>query len=155
MLDVHRVSSAHHKFFSDTSGQGYAAVLGDRWIHGSFPPQWKDVNITTKELVPMYFAFSMWAPILSIKNIIFLVDNSAVVDVLKSQTSKDPTLMSLLRLMVVAAMLHNIQFYADHIRGKHNVVCDLISRFHVQKALQMDPWLEKQPHQVPLELLPW
>ena len=72
------------------------AVLGDRCIHRSFPPQWKVVNIATKELVPIYFAFSMWAPILSNKNIIFLVDNMAVVDVLKSQTSKDHTLMSLI-----------------------------------------------------------
>ena len=138
--------SSSHKFFSGASGRGFTAVLGDRWIHGSFAPQWKEMNIATKELVPIYFAFSMWAPMLANKNIIFLVDNMAVVEVLKSQTSKDPTLISLIRPMVVVAMLHNIQFYADHIRGKHNVVCDLISRFQVQKALDMAPWLEKQPH---------
>ena len=82
MSPRHWVSSAHNTFFSDAWGRGYAAVLvlRDRWIHGSFPPQWKDVNIATKELVPIYFAFSMWAPILSNKNIIFLVDNRALVD---------------------------------------------------------------------------
>ena len=98
---------------------------------------------------------SMFAPKLANKNIVFLVDNMSVVHILRSQTSKDTQLMNMLRKVVVIAMKYNIQFYASHIVGKHNVIPDLISRSKVQKALEMAPWLQKLATPVPPELMPW
>ena len=48
------------------------------------------------------------------KNILFIVDNMSVVDILQSQTSKD------LKIMMVSAMLDNIQFHFQHIKGKQS-----------------------------------
>ena len=97
----------------------------------------------------------MWAPRLKNHNLIFMVDNMSIVDILQSQTSKDPHIMSLLHPMVVTSMIHNVQFYAYHIPGKHNNVADLLSRFQVQKALSLAPWLDPLPVQVPQDWLPW
>ena len=149
------VNSFSLKFYSDASGAGYAGVNGDQWFQGEFPPEWKSVNIAVKELLPVALSFRMWAPRLKGKNIIFMVDNRAIVDVLQSQTSRDPHIMSILRPMVVASMVNNVQFYSYHIPGKHNTIADLISRFQVGKAKLIAPWLASSPTQVPLQWLPW
>ena len=149
------VKSSHIKFYSDASGSGYASVNGTSWIQGAFPPDWSKVNIAVKELLPLSLGFRFWAPRLKGSNLIFMVDNMAIVQVLQSQTSKDPHIMSLLRPMVITAMLHNIQFYAYHIPGKLNVIPDLLSRFQIQKALSLAPWLDRSPLQVPSAWLPW
>jgi len=151
----HWVNSSHLRFYSDASGAGYAAISGSSWIQGAFPKSWERVNIATKELLPITLAFRMWAPKLKAVNIIFMVDNMAVVDILQSQTSRDPEIMNLLRPMVVTAMVHNIQFYAYHIPGKVNTLADLISRFQMQKALTIAPWLDRVQTQVNSEWLPW
>ena len=112
-------------------------------------------NIAVKELTPIYLAITIFAPLLANKNIVFWVDNMSVVQILRTQTSKDIQLMNLLRKIVVVAMKHNINFYSAHIPGRQNVIADLISRSKVQKALQIAPWLQKLPTPVPPELLPW
>ena len=148
-------TSVDFKFFSDASGMGYAAICGHKWIQGSFPESWRQVNIAVKELLPITLAFRLWHSMFSNKNIVFHVDNMAVVMVLQSQTSREPNIMKLLRPMVVQSMLSNIQFYAQHIIGKHNLIPDLLSRFQMEKALKLAPWLDPEPHLVPLEWMPW
>jgi hypothetical protein len=49
--------------------------------------------------------------------------------------------MKLVRRLVLAALKYNIFFRAKHIPGKHNIVCDLLSRFSFQKARSVSPWL--------------
>ena len=151
----HWIKSSHIKFFSDASGSGYASVNGSSWIQGAFPPSWEKVNIAAKELLPLALAFRLWAHKIKDYNIVFMVDNMSIVQILQSQTSKDPIIMSLLRPMVITAMTHNIQFYSQHIPGKLNVIPDLLSRFQIQKALTMAPWLDPTPLQIPSLWLPW
>jgi len=148
-------SAPDYKFFSDASGMGYAAIFGDKWIQGSFPESWRHVNIATKELFPISMAFRLWYMTLVDKKISFISDNMSVVMILMSHTSKDPQIMALLRPMVLISMLNNIQFQADHIPGKHNLIPDLLSRFQISKARSVAPWLQPQPHQIPRDWLPW
>ncbi|MCP3678772.1 MAG: hypothetical protein GY782_00060 [Gammaproteobacteria bacterium] len=143
------------KLFSDASGKGFAAVFGAHWIMGEFPKSWLEKSIAIKELTPIYLAFSFWVKQLANSKILFLVDNYSVVHILRSKTSKDPILMGMVRKMVILSMLHNIQFSANHIPGKHNVVSDLLSRFQVPKAKLWAPWLDELPTQVPTHFLPW
>ena len=155
MAPRHWIHSPDLRFYSDASGTGYAAVVGSHWIQGAFPPGWANVNIAVKELFPISMALRMWAPSLKGNNITFLVDNMSVVYILQSQTSKDPKIMSLLRPMVTSAMLNDIQFYAEHVPGKHNVIPDLLSRFQVSKALDLAKWMDRDPHSIPKQWLPW
>ena len=52
-------------------------------------------------------------------------------------------------------MLNNIQFHSQHINSKHNVIPDMLSRSQIPQALEIAPWLDRHPHQVPKEWLPW
>ena len=149
------VESSHLRFFSDASGSGFAAINGSSWFMGTFPPSWKNVNIATKELLPITLSFRMWSTKLKGSNLIFMVDNMSVVNILQSQTSNDPEIMNLLRPMVVSSMINDVQFYAFHIPGKSNTIADLMSRFQVQKAKNLAPWLDPLPLDIPHQWLPW
>ncbi len=63
--------------------------------------------------------------------------------------------MSMVRKMVVLAMLNNVMFSAVHIPGKYNVIADLLSRSQFQKVKTMAPWLEDKPTLIPKNFLPW
>ena len=143
------------RFFSDASGQGYAAILGHKWIQGSFPPEWADMNIAVKELTPIYLAFRLWGPSLSNSKILFHIDNESIVHVLSKHTSKEKTIMLMVRFTILHALKYDITFSASHVPGRHNVVADLLSRFQTPRALQQAPFLDQDPTPVPQEWLPW
>ncbi len=143
------------RIYTDASGTGFGTVFGKLWFQGSFPEQWSNKAIAIKELVPVYLSMMMWHNIFQNSNVLFVVDNMAVVDVLNAQTASDPDIMKLLRKIVVIAMLYNVVFHSHHIIGKHNIIADAISRFQVTKAKKWAPWLAQNPLDVPRKFLPW
>lgn len=148
-------SSDTLKLFSDASGKSFAAVLGSSWFSGDFPASWANVNIAVKELLPIEVALQLWGPRLANKRVLFITDNLAIVSVINSLSSKDPRIMSLVRSLVSSMLTFNTLFKAKHIPGKSNLIADLLSRNQIQKALQLAPWLDEVPLQVPTSYLPW
>ncbi len=148
-------ASIKWKLFSDACGSSFASVFGHKWIFGCFPKHWLEKSIAVKELTPIYLSFLMWIKYFKDQKICFLVDNLSVVHVLRSKTSKDLILMSMVRKMVVVSMLNNVMFNAVHIPGKHNVIADLLSRSKFQKVHNMAPWLDNSPTNIPKHFLPW
>ena len=148
-------TSSAIQLHSDASGKAYAAVLGSLWIQGSFPPEWKDTNIAIKELLPIVLAVRLWSTRWANQRILFLCDNEAIVSVINKQSSKEPSIMSLVRTLVSVTLCNNILFAAKHIPGKLNIIPDLLSRYQVAKALKVAPYLDKEPTPFPTEWLPW
>lgn len=86
------------------------------------------------------------------KCIIFNTDNQALVHVINKQTCKDKDtgcIMSLVRQLVASCLEFNIYFKAKHSTSKENILCDLLSRSKVQQFLQLAPWADKQPVEIP------
>ena len=148
-------SSSSIKLYSDASGAAFAAVFGSTWLQGTFPGKWRHSNIAIKELLPIVLAVRLWAKELSNQRILFFCDNQAIVYVINKQSSKEPTIMALIRTLVSVTLNYNIHFMAKHIPGKKNVIADLLSRSQVTKALQVAPWLDKTPVAFPPQWLPW
>ena len=84
-----------------------------------------------------------------------MCDNMSVVSVINSLTSRDVSIMQLLRELVVACMRHNIQLAFKHVPGKTNVIADALSRFQNDSAHQAAPWLNQQADHFPADFLPW
>ena len=143
------------KLYTDASGRGYAAVFGSTWIQGKFPASWGDVNIAIKELLPIVLAVRLWSDQLSNKRLLLFVDNMSIVHCINKLSSKEPTIMKLLRQLVVTAMSNNIHIAAKHIIGRHNVIADLLSRFQTSKARILAPWLAASQEVIPPQWLPW
>ncbi len=143
------------KVFSDASGRGFGAVFGEQWIQGEFPEWWNGKPIAVKELVPVFLVVLIWHKFFENMNVLFYVDNMAVVSILNSQTSSDKDIMKMLRKIIVLAMLNNVTIQSKHIPGKYNIVTDAISRFQIEKAEKWAPWLCQNPVMFPQTFLPW
>jgi len=97
-----------------------AFSLNHGWFQLEWPESWRTANIAAKELVPIVLAASLWGPCWHHKCIRFRSDNMAVVDILRSRTSRDPLLMHLLCCLVFYAAVYHFNFSAEHLPGTHN-----------------------------------
>lgn len=144
------LSTDHLTLYTDASGSlGFAAILGQDWFASHWNVLLKDCQIAVKELFPIVLAIELWGNKIKNKRILFMSDNMAVVQIINKQTSKDRTIMKLVRRLVLATLKCNIHFRAKHIPGKHNVTADRLSRFQFQAAFQSAPHLNRQQTPIP------
>lgn len=138
------------QLFTDSSGSlGFGAVLGNKWFYGAWPQDLCALNIAILELYPIVVAFLLWQDQLRNKKVTIHSDNEALTFILNKCTSKDTTILGLLRILILTCLNNNIMFRAEHIPGTHNVAADALSRFNLQGFRQAVPWAEEQPTKVP------
>ena len=149
------LSSSTINLYADAAGsKGFAIVYGKRWLAGPFPNSWQHLHITIKELYPIVLALAIWGPQLHNNKILFHTDNLACMHIINTQTSKGKNVMILVRHLVLTALTNNILFKATHVPGKINTIPDLLSRFQLQKARKLAPWLDPNPTPIPSHLMP-
>ena len=139
------------EIFTDASKNfGFAAVFGRLWFNGVWPCEWwKSQNIFLLELIPIVLAFFTWGNILANKCVVLWVDNEALVSVLNKQSSTDDQVMFLIRKLVLFSLIHNINFRANHILGKLNVLADSLSRGNLDNFFANSPIAEPLPVKIP------
>lgn len=134
---------------SDASGSygcgAFSSAHG--WFQLKWPEDWNPLGIAAKELVPVVIAAALWGHHWKRTCVCFRSDNMAVVDVLRSRTSRDRLLMHLLRCLVFYAAYFGFQFIAKHIPGVLNTAADAISRNNISLFLSVCP-------QVPRVIIP-
>ena len=129
---------------SGTYGCG-AFSLPHGWFQLEWPESWLHVHITAKELLPVVIAAALWGNQWKSKCICFRSDNMAVVDILKSRTSRDQLLMHLLRCLVFYAAFYRFYFVSEHVPGVLNTAADAISRNNVSLFLSLNPQMPRRP----------
>ncbi len=105
-------------------------------------------QIAIKELVPIVIACAVWGGQWRNKLVLARSDNMAVVQVITSLSSKEPTIMHLLRALFFYMALFNIQIRAEHIPGM-NIVADSISRNQMQVFRGAVPHADSLPTPIP------
>lgn len=148
------ISSNQLALYTDSSKLGFGAICGTKWTFGEWPALWKHYHITILEFYPILAAVYIWGHEWQNRSILFYSDNIAVVSILNNQTSKEPNVMALLRLLVLKCLSLNIDFRSKHVPGKQNSISDSLSRFQFQTFRQLAPWAEKTPQIVPEEISP-
>jgi hypothetical protein len=124
---------------------GFAAVFGKNWFAEKWQTKMAQLHINILELFPIVLAIEIWGHKIANHKIILHSDNKATVHVINNMTSKDRTMMKLVRKLVLNSLRHNILFRARHIAGKSNFVADHLSRFRFQEAFLSLPSLNPQP----------
>ena len=152
ILDYKWISDASIRLYTDASTTiGYGGFLGDKWFYGFWSDQCKILNIAILELYPICLAVNLWGKILANKCLTIHSDNMAVVHIINNNTTKDPTLMCLVRRLVLSCLRSNIFIRSVHIPGKLNVTSDLLSRGKVQEALKYNKRLQQKSQRVATE----
>jgi len=122
----------------DASGSwGCGALWNSNWFNFQWPDHFKEWSIAVKELFPVVIASALYGSQWREEVVNFVVDNLAVVQVLKNMYSSSNHLMHLVRLLVFLESYHNFWFSSTQIAGKKNVSADALSRnnmrpFHSQ-----------------------
>jgi hypothetical protein len=105
------------------------AMTAGHAFAGSFPP---DVlgpkSIQWAELFAMVYALSLYAPYLRGRSVLLWSDNMADVFIINKQKTRCPHLLALLRALYATAAHYRIRIRAQHIRGRDNILADLLSR---------------------------
>lgn len=148
------LNSTDLHLFSDSSKLGFGGVYGTNYIYGPFPQSWHDYDIQFLELYPIFLLVNIFKNAFANKSIIFHCDNSSVVYALNKQTSRNKLVMTIIRKLVLIFLNHNIKFRALHILGKHNVLCDKLSRLQVSKRMLLKFGMNLAPTNIPHHLRP-
>ena len=98
-------------------------------------------------------ACHVWSDNWARKRVEFLCDNTAVVSVITSGTSKDDQLMHLLLELYLVCTRHNFKVTAKHVPGKTNRLADALSRFQMQEFFKLAPRAKPTPKLVKPALL--
>lgn len=134
-----------------SSTKGYAAILGSTWFASEWLEPFKQFHIN---FFPIVLSLEMWGCQFQNHKIIFLTDNKVVVAIINKTSSKDKTIMKLVRILVISCLQNNVVFFkAKHVPGKFNVLADRLSRIKFKGVLSLSPWLNKTPVQILANLL--
>ena len=94
---------------SDASGYAWGGVFEGLWAHGRFSPAEMPHHITVKEFIAAHKTIETFLPALQGQHVRFQEDNQAVVYMVRSRTSRSPTLMRLIRRFYAMLDLHSIK----------------------------------------------
>ena len=150
-----------HEFLTDWNGVSLLVALGEQeptiiltsdasgrwgcgafWELGWFQLAWsatactEEVNIATKELIPIVLAAAMWGKAWEGQVVCCRCDNEAVVAVLNRRTCRDQDLMHLLRCLSFFEAMFSFRAIASHISGAQNCLADDLSRNKLPSFLQ-------------------
>ena len=96
----------------------------------------------------------MFGHLLKNSTIRFLCDNQAVVNIINAQSTRCPSVMTIVRPLTMKLVEHNIFLSALHIPGKSNVIPDLISPFQITQKVLQKHRMNLEPTPIPNHLLP-
>ena len=86
------------------------------------------------------------------RKIRFHCDNTAVVSVLNSMTSKSANVLALLRILTIQGLVHNCLIKAVHIPGCKNNIADALSRFQHMRFRRLAPSADAEVTPMPAYL---
>lgn len=140
---------------SDASGRWGCGAFTERgeWFQYRWPVEWESVHITVKELLPIVLSVAVWGHKWGGCTIRCRCDNAAVVAIIRSGSSRDPTAMHLMRCLFFFTARYQIVLVPAHIPGKLNVAADYLSRDALSSFLQLVPKAKERPASLPEELL--
>lgn len=145
--------STQHEVVSDASGHwGCGAYTQQQWFQLNWAGPSASEPIMTKELVPIVIAAAVWGRKWRGQGVVCRCDNQAVVSVIHSRTSKNRSVMHLLRCLFFFEASFDYHLSAMHVPGVQNVLADDLSRGRLASFLQKAPAMAQTPTSIPQAL---
>ena len=119
--------------FTDSCILGAGAIYNGDWFYTNWQLDWPivaNLHINSKEILAVFLAVCRWAPAWSNERIYIQSDNITSVATINCCTSKDPFVMSCLRILFWLSAKYNFHITSRYIPGLINTIADNISRAH-------------------------
>ena len=114
-----------------------------------------DPSIEFLELFGVTAAVLQWIYRFANKKIFLFCDNESVVHMINKSSSKCRNCMTLIRLITLEGMLHNVRIYAKHLRSEANDLADALSRNQMQRFWSnAPPTMSKLPTKISDKIWP-
>ena len=133
---------------SDASGSwGCGAFCGSDWFQLSWQGlgHAQQYDITAKELVPVVVAAAVWGQDWQGQTVKAWCDNSAVVAIVMSGSSRNQEAMHLWRCLAFLEAKWQFHLSCDHIRGRDNTAADALSRNRLSLFHSVHPQAKPNP----------
>ena len=101
---------------------GVWRYFNSHWLQYPWSSQTREYHITTKELLSIVLTAAVWGKHWENKSILCRCNNEAVVHIINTGTSKDPTAMGLMRCLYFIAAKFNLLLSATHLAGKQTAL---------------------------------
>ena len=118
-----------HVIELDACLDGLGCVWKNYVYHIPIPRHYLGLTIVHLEMINILVALKIFGPFWANKKVLVKCDNQAVVAVLTHSKTKDPFLATCAQNVWLLAALYDLEVTYVHIRGKHNVIADLLSRW--------------------------
>ncbi len=139
---------------SDASGTWECgAHMGKEWFMLQWSEAFRELHITVKELAPIVLAAMIWGHMWKGQVVRARCDNTAVVAIVNSSTSRNPQAMNLVRCLSFLAATHEFQISAVHLRGIHNTLADALSRNNLPLFHSLHPQANRDAAPIPMAAL--
>ena len=150
ILDTHWTPSSDLQLYTDASGRdGWGAFWNDRWLQSHWSDSQSAMPIVWKELYAIVCAVHSWGHLWSKQKILFHCDNTAVVEIWRKGSTRDPETMALVRMLYLRAAHHHINVVVTHISGINNSIADSLSRFQMDRFRSLAPTSQQNPDHIP------
>ena len=118
-----------HVIELDACLDGLGGVWKNYVYHIPIPRHYLGLTIVHLEMINILVALKIFGPFWANKKVLVKCDNQAVVAVLTHSKTKDPFLVTCARNVWLLAALYDLEVTYVRIRGKHNIIADLLSRW--------------------------
>ncbi|XP_066914570.1 uncharacterized protein [Clytia hemisphaerica] len=135
---------------TDASFLGFGCFFQGLWISEAWP---FDVSLLTHisflEFFAIFASLNTWLKSFSNCRIVVSTDNEPTASVWSSSSSKDKSMMVLIRKIFFLTARNNIHLSFRHVPGSENVFADLLSRLQVEEFKSVCPGCCPFPSTVP------
>ena len=147
-------AEAIHLFTNASGTLGFGAFFNGAWIRGDWQPhqQLPGRSIQWQELFAIIAAALTWGHLLSGLHIRFHCDNLPIVQAWANQSSKQPGIMELLRLLFLTAAQHSFTVSLVHLPGRLNCIAEALTRNLMPRFFSLAPQAHPSPTPLPPRL---
>ena len=148
MYDEHWTSNAQLQMFSDASDIAIAAYFNGEWCYRVLEPHHKVMSINWRELFALVTAVDTFGRHLAGKRLKIYCDNQSVCYILKSGTSKNADIMTLVRLLFYLCAHYQLECSAIYLPTYDNAIADSLSRLQFDRFKLLAPLANSLPSPV-------
>jgi len=134
-----------HVYTNASGSKGLGGIFGDSWFSARCPCQFHSRDIQFKEIYAVLQAVLRWGHLWKGHDVVFHINNSAIVSALASGTFWNAQVMNMLRMIIMLAVWLGFTYSSIWLTSDDNLLADTASQFEYARLFTTSPSMQKSP----------